>query len=84
MRGLALERQSPRTSTESVNVMECKDVTLVCALLLRTRKVKKKKLLVHPVTSQSLLNHLTPKDPYKDRTAQLTSKVAFYIFIQQI
>jgi hypothetical protein len=27
---------------------------------------------------------LTPNDPYKGRTAPLTSKVAFYIFIQQI
>ena len=25
-----------------------------------------------------------PNDPYRGRTAQLTSKVAFYIFIQQI
>ena len=25
------------------------------------------------------LNHLTPNDPYRGRTAQLTSKVAFYI-----
>jgi len=27
---------------------------------------------------------LTPNDPYRGRTAPLTSKVAFYIFIQQI
>ena len=27
---------------------------------------------------------LTPNDPYMGRTAQLTSKIAFYIFIQQI
>ena len=27
---------------------------------------------------------LTPNDPYSDRTAPLTSKVAFYIFIQQV
>jgi hypothetical protein len=31
-----------------------------------------------------LLNPLTPNDPYNARTAPLTSKVAFYIFIQQI
>jgi len=31
-----------------------------------------------------LINPLTPNDPYKGRTAPLTSKVAFYIFIQQI
>jgi len=27
---------------------------------------------------------MTPIDPYRGRTAPLTSKVAFYIFIQQI
>ena len=30
------------------------------------------------------VNPLTPNDPYKGRTAPLTSKVAFYIFIQEI
>jgi len=30
------------------------------------------------------LNPLTPKDYYSGRTAPLTSKVAFYIFIQRI
>jgi hypothetical protein len=30
------------------------------------------------------LNPLTPNDHYSGRTAPLTSKVAFYIFIQQI
>ena len=30
------------------------------------------------------LNPLTPNDPYRGRTAPLTFKVAFYIFIQQI
>jgi len=30
------------------------------------------------------VNRLTPNDPYRGRTAPLTSKVAFYIFIQQI
>ena len=30
------------------------------------------------------INPLKPKDPYRGRTAPLTSKVAFYIFIQQI
>jgi len=28
-------------------------------------------------------NPLTPNDPYRGRTAPLTCKVAFYIFIQQ-
>jgi len=30
------------------------------------------------------INPLTPNDHYRDRTAPLTSKVPFYIFIQQI
>jgi hypothetical protein len=34
--------------------------------------------------SYSYLNPLTPNDPYRGRTTPLTSKVAFYIFIQQI
>ena len=29
-------------------------------------------------------NPLTPNDTYRGRTAPLTSKVAFYVFIQQI
>ena len=32
----------------------------------------------------SALNPLKPNDPYRGRTATLTSKVAIYIFIQQI
>jgi len=31
-----------------------------------------------------VLNPLMPNDPYRGRTTPLTSKVAFYIFIQQI
>jgi len=31
-----------------------------------------------------MFNRLTPNDPYRRRTALLTSKVAFYTFIQQI
>jgi len=31
-----------------------------------------------------IINLLTPKDYYSSRTAPLTSKVAFYVFIQQI
>jgi len=30
------------------------------------------------------VNPLTPNDPHRGRTAPLTSKVTFYIFIQQI
>ena len=32
----------------------------------------------------SYINPLKPNDPYRGRTAPLTSKVSFYIFIQQI
>jgi hypothetical protein len=32
----------------------------------------------------NFVNPLTPNDPYRGRTAKLTSKFAFYIFIQQI
>jgi hypothetical protein len=35
-------------------------------------------------TSIENINHLTPNDPYMCRTAPLTSKRSFYIFIQQI
>jgi len=31
-----------------------------------------------------IINPLTPNDPYRGRTAPLTSEVAFYVFIQQI
>jgi hypothetical protein len=34
--------------------------------------------------SCSLFNPSTPNDPYRGRTALLTPKFAFYIFIQQI
>ena len=34
--------------------------------------------------SASFINPLTPNDPCRGRTATLTSKVAFYIFIQQV
>jgi len=33
---------------------------------------------------ETSFNPLKPNDPYRPRTAPLTSKVAFYIFIQQI
>ena len=34
--------------------------------------------------SQSPVNPLTPNDPYSGLTAPLTSKIPFYIFIQQM
>jgi len=36
------------------------------------------------ITCSCQINPLTPNGPYRGRTAPLTSKVAFYIFIQQI
>ena len=36
------------------------------------------------MTLRNKINSLTPNDPYKGRTAPLTSKISFYIFIQQI
>jgi hypothetical protein len=36
------------------------------------------------VTNYCVINTLTPNDPHRGPTAPLTSKVAFYIFIQQI
>ena len=38
----------------------------------------------HVRTSYCYVNPLTPNEPYRGRTAPLTSKVTFYIFIQQI
>jgi len=48
-------------------------LTIFIALLYRTFSIYNFKL-----------NLLTPNDPYSGRTAPLTSKVSFYIFIQQI
>jgi len=39
---------------------------------------------VWTTSNLNVFNPLTPNDPYRGRTATLTSKVAFYIFIQQI
>jgi len=42
-------------------------------------------LIINLVTMRRLMfNLLTPNVNYSGRTAPLTSKVAFYIFIQQI
>jgi len=48
------------------------------AILLANNEVP---LILEPERS---INPLTPNDPYSGRTAPLTSKVAFYVFIQQI
>jgi hypothetical protein len=56
MRGLALERTVSSHKHWFGYVMDSKDMALGCAVLLRTRNVKKrKKFWVHPVTSQRLL-----------------------------
>ena len=50
-------------------------------LYLSCQTLERKKLYTYfPI----LLNLLTPNVNYSGRTAPLTSKVAFYIFIQQI
>ena len=36
------------------------------------------------IDNRILINPLTPNDPYRGRTAPLTCKVTFYIFIQEI
>ena len=36
------------------------------------------------IIKHGFFNPLTPNDPNRGRTAPLTTKVAFYIFIQQI
>jgi len=51
MGGRALERQSPRTSTESVTSWTARIKALVFALSLRTRNVKKRKKFWVPVTT---------------------------------
>jgi len=51
---------------------------LVCKQVVLSRN------LLHFVEIQDNINLLTPNVNYSGRTAPLTSKVAFYIFIQQI
>jgi len=36
------------------------------------------------IENEQPIKPLTPNEPYRGRTAPLTCKVAFYIFIQQI
>ena len=43
-----------------------------------------KRILLIREQKQVVINLLTPNVNYSGRTAPLTSKVAFYIFIQQI
>ena len=44
----------------------------------------KQRLCVHYVPYRVVFNPLTPNNYYSGHTAPLTSKVAFYVFIQQI
>jgi len=49
-----------------------------------TCRLIRDKILVKLLTQQDYINLLTPNVNCSGRTAPLTSKVAFYIFIQQI
>jgi len=58
-----------------------------CELLEQERYKPKAEILRSenwPVNKDTLINLLKPNVNYSGRTAPLTSKVAFYIFIQQI
>ena len=66
-------------------VMNCNDVALVCAVLLRTRNVKKiKKFWLHPITSQSLFKGKF-YSLYKDlqRPEDTSTKVVFFLDISE-
>ena len=52
-------------------------------MYLRT-KTRDECKFVHDVTGHAALKLQTPNVSYSLRTAPLTSKIAFYIFIQQI
>ena len=56
--------------------------------ILYTGCVKIKKIIPAPVSRIQVhfryVNPLTPNDQYRGRTAPLTAKFAFYIFIKQI
>ena len=57
--------------------VECKNLQIQPKFVARLHAIFTMPLI-------SLLNPLKPNDAYRRRTAPLTSKVAFYIFIQQI
>ena len=52
--------------------------------LLRGGRLKSWILITLRRTVRLVFDSLKPNDSYRRRTAPLTSKVAFYIFIQQI
>ena len=57
----------------------------VCSCVHRTRQLHTLQYFAHNTSNlPKNLNPLTPNDPYRGRTSPLTSKVAFYIFTQQI
>ena len=53
-------------------------------MTLETKVHTFKQILPKLDPRQGMINLLTPNVNYSGRTAPLTSKVAFYIFIQQI
>ena len=53
-------------------------------LLDRLSDLSKKLSPCHGAAIRNIVKPLTPNDTYRGRTAPLTSKVAYYIFIQQI
>ena len=55
--------------------------TALCGMLPPALRVESAR---DTILLRNVLNHLTPNDAYRGRTASLTSKVANYLFIQQI
>ena len=70
-----LENDTSSVCAEQATV-DCKNCSVLSACIVISAAKSK--------TRANYINPLTPNDPYKGRTAPLTSKVAFYIFIQQI
>ena len=82
-----------RCNKHKINIVERKEKRLArCAALLHSevgasRLYPNEVNLTHILTRYLLrrtFNVLTPNVNYSGRTAPLTSKVAFYIFIQQV
>ena len=59
-------------------------VVYVNTITLLYKVIQGYMLRLQPSHLQAYINLLTPNVNYSDRTALLTSKVVFYIFIQQI
>ena len=84
---LNLQKESVLFS-ELLAVEICFCVFEISAKIYKTnlsQDINKRLIFTHVTTLHlRVINPLTPNDPYNARTASLTSKVAFYIFIQQI